>query len=61
MYYSLVVLGLFSELSELESNQTLSQQLGVISYGISMTTLEDVFLKLGKQTRCFDVRIWYAL
>ena len=25
-----------------------SEQLGIITYGVSMTTLEDVFLKLGR-------------
>lgn len=38
-YLSVIISGLFSAL-DIHSN------LGVISYGVSMTTLEDVFLKL---------------
>lgn len=38
-FFHIFLLGLFSDL-DIHSN------LGVISYGVSMTTLEDVFLKL---------------
>ncbi|XP_065189363.1 ATP-binding cassette sub-family A member 9-like [Sycon ciliatum] len=40
--------GLFSYLEEDSAGRPMSEQLGIQSYGISMTTLEEVFLKLGE-------------
>ena len=43
--------GLFEELestSESEKSETRAKQLGINGYGVSMTTLEEVFLELGK-------------
>ncbi|XP_038064464.1 ATP-binding cassette sub-family A member 10-like [Patiria miniata] len=42
--------GLFQALEETtESGQTVAKQLGIQSYGVSMTTLEEVFLKLSEE------------
>lgn len=63
---SLLSLGLFSDLDT-------HSHLGVITYGVSMTTLEDVYLKLeveaeidqagGVDHGCFSVfpQIWFSL
>lgn len=63
---SLLSLGLFSDLDT-------HSHLGVITYGVSMTTLEDVYLKLeveaeidqagGMDCGCFSVfpQIWFSL
>ena len=42
-----VLSGLFGALEASSVGQTKAQSLGIASYGISMTTLEEVFLKIG--------------
>ncbi|XP_070580684.1 cholesterol transporter ABCA5-like isoform X2 [Ptychodera flava] len=48
--------GLFSalEASDDNSSQTKAKAMGIQSYGVSMTTLEEVFLKLGEETEQDD-------
>ncbi|KAL8586837.1 hypothetical protein ACOMHN_052713 [Nucella lapillus] len=40
---------MFSALEAQEGSQTVSESLGILNYGISMPTLEEVFLKLGEE------------
>ena len=42
-------LALFQSLEEVgDDGKTKAQSLGITSYGVSMTTLEEVFMKIGK-------------
>jgi hypothetical protein len=52
---------LFKALEKKTDGFTEAQLLGILSYGISMTTLEEVFLKLGKLV-CLKVHVvWIGL
>ena len=46
--------GLFGNLETIVNDDgvTTAQSLGIASYGVSMTTLEEVFMKIGKRTFC---------
>ena len=46
--FFLYALGLFGDLERSNGGKIKYESLGIESYGISMTTLEEVFLKLGK-------------
>ena len=50
-YWAFVYLiaDLFKALETSEGSKTVAQNLGILNYGVSMPTLEEVFLKLGKQ------------
>ena len=60
----LLLSDLFNEIGELQARA--DGQLGVVSYGISMTTLEEVFLKLGRfsqlcQGQCRLIKLYSSL
>ena len=48
-FYFVLLSDLFGALETKKTNvSTLAESLGIKSYGVSMTTLEEVFLKLGQ-------------
>ena len=53
--------GLFGALEETVAGQSKSEALGISTYGISMTTLEEVFLKLGEHSdKCENSLLKYT-
>ena len=47
----IVLIDLFGELETSSGDQSVAKSLGIDGYGISMTTLEEVFLKLGRYSK----------
>ena len=48
LYFAMYPVGLFGDLEGSNGGKMRYESLGIESYGISMTTLEEVFLRLGK-------------
>ena len=64
-FYFVLLSDLFGALETKKTNvSTLAESLGIKSYGVSMTTLEEVFLKLGQQIKisCYLIFLtWYII